>query len=63
MNLFEQRKIELQYIVDYLASKNINAAYIGGGLMEVIYKSKRTLIFATLPDAIDYYLAITAIAA
>jgi hypothetical protein len=58
MTLFEQRKIELQYVVDYLATKNINAAYIGGGLMEVIYNSKRTLIYASLPDAIDYVLEL-----
>lgn len=63
MNLFEQRKIELQYVVDYLATKNINAAYIGGGLMEVIYQSKRTLIYASLPDAIDFYLKANEVAA
>jgi len=54
MTMFEQRKKELQYVVNYLASKNINAAYIGGGLMEVIYKSKRTLIFADISSAYDY---------
>jgi hypothetical protein len=54
MNLFQQRKIELQYVVDYLATKNISASYIGGGLMEVIYQSKRALIFASFPDAYDY---------
>lgn len=63
MNLFEHRKIELQYVVDYLATKNINASYIGGGLMEVIYQSKRTLIYASLPEAIDYALEVTKIAA
>lgn len=54
MSLFEQRKIELQHVVDYLATKNVNAAYIGGGLIEVIYKSNRALIFASLSDAYDY---------
>lgn len=57
MNRFEQRKIETQHIVDYLATKNINATYFGGGLMEVIYNSERHLIIASLPDAVDFYIS------